>query len=71
MVNDSQMGYLPGQGQLQVATSWMHHVRMIRFAALDRGSNENLLSQSSKKQLENLKVDFSSPDEIDGYDEIP
>ena len=65
------MGYLPGQGQLQMATPWVYHVRMMCFAAVDRGIDENLPLQSSKKQLENLKVDFSSPDEIDGYDEIP
>lgn len=54
-----------------MATPWVYHVRMMCFAAVDRGIDENLPLQSSKKQLENLKVDFSSPDEIDGYDEIP
>jgi hypothetical protein len=30
-----------------------------------------LLSHSSKKQLENLKKEFSGPEDVDGYDEIP
>jgi hypothetical protein len=32
---------------------------------------ELLLSHSSKKQLENLKKEFSGPEDVDGYDEIP
>jgi hypothetical protein len=54
-----------------MATPCMHNVRKILLAGSKGEIDATSPFQSSKKQFENLKNDFSGPEEVDGYDEIP